>query len=90
MTGQAPGEPDGAGWAKALHPDDLLHTTAMLEACLASGEPIDVDHCVRIAATGEDRWMRARAKPRRNEAGGIVRQYGVVEDVHDRRLAEAP
>lgn len=26
LTGQAPGEPLGAGWAKAIHPDDVPHT----------------------------------------------------------------
>ena len=88
LTGQAPGEPDGAGWAKALHPDDLPHTMVVFEACLASGEPVDVDYRIRVAATGAYRWMRARAHPRRNEAGDIVRWYGVVEDVHDRKLAE--
>ena len=89
LTGQAPGEPEGTGWLKALHPDDLPETLAVFSASLASGEPVDVDYRVRMAATGEHRWMRARARPRRNEGGGIVRWYGVVEDVHDKKLAEA-
>ncbi|CAA2161223.1 Blue-light-activated protein [Methylobacterium brachiatum] len=89
LTGQAPGEPDGAGWTKALHPDDLPHTIAVFSACLASGEPVDVDYRIRVAAAGEYRWMRARAYPRRNAVGEIIHWYGLVEDVHDRRLAEA-
>ena len=89
LTGQAPGEPDGAGWAKALHPDDLEPTGSVFATRLASGEPVDVDYRIRIAATGEYRWQRARAYPRRDEAGAIIRWYGVVEDVHDQRLAEA-
>ena len=89
LTGQAPGEPDGAGWLKALHPDDIPATLYAFGAALSSGEPVDVDYRLRMAATGEHRWMRARARPRRNEGGGIVRWYGVVEDVHDRKLAEA-
>ena len=88
LTGQAPGEPDGSGWAKALHPDDVPWTMSVFANCLASGEPVDVDYRIRVAATGEYRWMRARARPRRNEGGGIVRWYGVVEDIHDRWLAE--
>ena len=89
LTGQAPGEPDGTGWTKALHPDDLEPTAAVFAARLGSGEPVDVDYRIRIAATGEYRWQRARAYPRRDEAGTVIRWYGVVEDVHDRRLAEA-
>ncbi len=89
LTGQVGGEPDGAGWIKALHPDDVAPTLAAFSACLASGEPVDVDYRIRVAATGEYRWMRAQAHPRRDTAGEIVRWYGVIEDVHDRKLAEA-
>jgi PAS domain S-box-containing protein len=89
LTGQAPGEPDGSGWAKALHPEDVPWTMTVFAGALSSGEPVDVDYRIRVAATGEYRWMRARARPRRDAAGAIVRWYGVVEDVHDRKLAEA-
>ena len=89
LTGQAPGEPDGVGWMKALHPDDVAHTVEVFSACLASGDPVDVDYRTRVAATGEHRWMRARAHPRRDAEGTILRWYGVVEDVHDRKIAEA-
>ena len=89
LTGQAPGEPDGSGWTKALHPDDLPHTIEIFSGSLASGDPVDVDYRVKVAATGEYRWMRARAFPRRDAAGAIIRWYGVVEDIHDRKRAEA-
>jgi PAS domain S-box-containing protein len=89
LTGQDAGEPDGAGWVKALHPDDVPTTLTAFAASLSSGEPVDVDYRIRVAATGEHRWMRARAQPRRDGAGAIIRWYGVVEDVHDRKLAEA-
>ena len=88
LTGQAPGEPDGSGWAKSLHPDDVPWTMTVFASCLASGEPVDVDYRIRIAGTGAYRWMRARARPRRDESGAIIRWYGVVEDIHDRKLAE--
>ncbi|CAO4150797.1 hybrid sensor histidine kinase/response regulator [Methylorubrum extorquens] len=89
LTGQAPGEPDGTGWTRALHPDDLEPTGEAFTVALASGEPVDVDYRIRIAATGEYRWQRARAYPRRDEVGTVILWYGVVEDIHDRRLAEA-
>jgi PAS domain S-box-containing protein len=88
LTGQGPGEPLGDGWAKVVHPDDLAATAASFAASLASGEPIDVEYRIRIAATGGHRWMRAQARPRRDAAGTILRWYGVVEDIHDRKLAE--
>ena len=88
LTGQAPGEPEGAGWMKALHPDDVPHTVEAFTASLGSGTPVDVDYRINVAGSGDYRWMRARARPRRDAAGEIVRWYGVVEDIHDRRLAE--
>ena len=89
LTGQAPGEPDGAGWMRALHPDDVARTVEVFSTCLASGDPVDVDYRILVAATGDHRWMRARAHPRRDADGTILRWYGVVEDVHDRKVAEA-
>ena len=89
LTGQAPGEPLGAGWAKAIHPDDVPHTMAAFGASLAGGEPADVDYRIYVAAVGAHRWMRARAYPRRDGGGDVVQWYGVVEDIHDRKLAEA-
>jgi PAS domain S-box-containing protein len=88
LTGQVPGEPDGTGWLKVLHPDDLDPTLAVFSASLISGEPVDVDYRIYVAAARVYRWMRARAYPHRNDAGMIIRWYGVVEDVHDRKLAE--
>jgi PAS domain S-box-containing protein len=89
LTGQGPGEPLGSGWVKVLHPDDVPWTLTKFTAALAAGEPVDVDYRIHMAATGDFRWMRARAFPRRDTSGAIVRWYGVVEDVHDRKLAEA-
>ena len=89
LTGQAPGEPLGAGWIKALHPDDVPLTLNVFAAALGLGEPVDVDYRINVGGKGEFRWMRARAYPRRDADGAIIRWYGVVEDIHDRRLAEA-
>ena len=88
LTGQAPGEPLGSGWVKALHPDDVPWTMTVFAAALSSGEPVDVDYRLHMVATGEYRWMRARAQPRRDASGAILRWYGVVEDIHDRKRAE--
>jgi PAS domain S-box-containing protein len=87
LTGQAPGEPLGDGWTRAVHPEDLPRALAVFGASIASGEPVDVDYRLRLA-TGEHHWMRARAYPRRTEDGAILRWYGVVEDIHDRKQAE--
>ncbi|WP_055047930.1 sensor domain-containing protein [Devosia sp. A16] len=78
----------GQGWANALHPDDLAPTIAEWTRSLQSGAPLDVTYRVRLR-TGDYRWMRARAQARRDKLGRIVRWYGTLEDIHDRRVAEA-
>ena len=40
-------------------------------------------------ASGDYRWLRVRAFPRRDDAGRIVRWYGTTEDIQDRRQLEA-
>jgi len=52
-----------------------------------TGIPYDVEHRIRLA-TGEHRWMRSRAFPKRDSSGQIVRWYGTTEDIHERRTTE--
>ena len=61
----------GEGWLSALHPDDLSGTIKQWLACLKSGKPLDVEYRLRLK-DGDYRWIRARAFPRRNDAGDIV------------------
>jgi diguanylate cyclase (GGDEF)-like protein/PAS domain S-box-containing protein len=78
----------GAGWANALHPDDLAPTLKIWQASLESGAVLDTNYRVRLKS-GEYRWMRARAAARRDAEGHIIRWYGTLEDIHDRKMAEA-
>jgi PAS domain S-box-containing protein len=77
----------GTGWIRAIHPDDRQATLRAWEKALRTGESLDVQY--RIGCCGcEWRWMRARAAPRRDEDGKIIRWYGTLEDVDDYRKAE--
>ena len=77
----------GQGWANALHPDDLAPTIAEWTRSLQSGDPVDLTYRIKLKC-GDYRWMRARAAARRDKLGRIVRWYGTLEDIHDRRMAE--
>ncbi|PDT44759.1 PAS domain S-box protein [Sinorhizobium fredii] len=83
-TGYAPKEALGAGWAKAMHPDDLDEVQREWAKSLATGEPLDVEFRL-AAAEGGYSWYRSRAATRRAEDGSILRWYGTVEDIDDRR-----
>jgi diguanylate cyclase (GGDEF)-like protein/PAS domain S-box-containing protein len=77
----------GLGWLQAVHPDDIASALGAWQGSVTSGDPVDTEYRLRMAA-GDYRWVRAWAAARRNEAGGIVRWYGTLEDIHDRKLAE--
>jgi len=87
LTGLTEEQARGEGWMQVPHPDDLTLVQTSWKASIASGEPYDVEHRVRLAS-GEFRWMRSRALPRRSPEGEIVRWYGSIEDIHDRKMAE--
>jgi PAS domain S-box-containing protein len=49
--------------------------------------PIDIEYRLETANAGY-RWVLSRAVARLDESGQVVRWYGTLEDVHDRKLAE--
>jgi PAS domain S-box-containing protein len=77
----------GTGWTRALHPDDLPPTLKAWEESLRTGNPVDIQYRVH-RIDGIWRWMRARASPRRDADGTIIRWYGTVEDIDDHKKAE--
>lgn len=88
LMGMEPEKTLGTGWMSALHPDDVAPTQAYWSKHLVTGEPVDVEYRLRLT-TGGHRWMRARAAASRDADGRIRLWYGTLEDVHDRKLAEA-
>lgn len=87
LTGLTRGEALGGGWTRAANPDDLPRMTEAWTASVATGQPYDIEHRIRLA-DGACRWMRSRAYPRRDRTGAVVRWYGSTEDIHDRKLGE--
>ncbi|HEY9218612.1 MAG TPA: PAS domain-containing protein, partial [Phenylobacterium sp.] len=77
----------GSTYADGLHPDDVQRTFDVWSGSVASGEPYDIVHRVK-RTSGEFRWARSRAFPRRDQAGQILRWYGATEDIHEQKVAE--
>ncbi|WP_034817253.1 EAL domain-containing protein [Ensifer sp. BR816] len=76
----------GTERAKAVHPDDLETVERLWSRSLSTGDPLDIEF--RLAtADGGYRWFRSRAAARKARDGTIVRWYGILEDVDDRRRA---
>jgi PAS domain S-box-containing protein len=77
----------GSGWKVATHPDDLQQHLGKWMASVATGELFE--HEVRFRrADGQYRWHLCRGVPLRDENENIVKWYGVLTDIEERKQAE--
>jgi len=80
-------ETSGPDWQSAVHPDDVIEHTAKWHYSIASGEPFENEARHRDAKGGY-RWFLARAVPLRDEQGQILKWYGILTDITERKRAE--
>jgi PAS domain S-box-containing protein len=78
----------GGGWAVTLHPEDSEQHVAKWNAAQATGQPFESVARHRDA-NGKYRWLLVRAVPSRDEEGNILKWYGALTDIEDRKRAEA-
>ena len=77
----------GWKWATVVHPDDRERLLTQWRKSIAEGSPFEAE--MRGGdVNGEYRWLLARAVPLRDEAGAIIRWYGTLADIDDRKRAE--
>jgi formate hydrogenlyase transcriptional activator len=86
-SGMVPAQTAGSGWRAAAHPDDLQKHEGKWRAAVASGQPHESEVRFR-GADGSYRWHLDRGLPLRDDAGNIIRWYGVVTDIEDRKRVE--
>lgn len=87
LTGLTKEKTLNMGWLDALHPDDVEPTMKALREAMRTGMPVDVEYRVKSVDQGW-RWMRSRGSPRVGPTGKIVRWYGSVEDIQERKQME--
>jgi PAS domain S-box-containing protein len=89
VTGYTVAEVDArGGWACLIHPEDLPMAEARAQPIWA-GER-DVNELRIVTKGGEIRWIRYSTQPLRDPAQGrVVRLLGAVQDITERRRAEA-
>jgi formate hydrogenlyase transcriptional activator len=75
------------GWMNVIHPEDLDGVVTGFRAALASGKPFEYEQRIRHA-DGTYRWFLGRNVPLFNEKGTIVKWYGTLLDIEDRKRAE--
>ena len=81
LAGEA-GEP-----TDSIHPDDRNEVLSRWAEALATSGRFSARFRMRLL-DGSYRYARVRAAPQLDEAGGILRWYGVTEDVHDQERAQ--
>ena len=77
----------GLGWRATVHPDDLQRHLDVFRACSAANVPF-LDEVRFRGAHGEYRWFFVHGMPLRDEQGNILKWYGIVTDIEDRKRAE--
>ena len=78
---------DGQLLPIAIHPDDVELADGKWRACVASGKPFELEFRLRTT-DGTYRWHLIHRVPLRDEAGKIIRWYGIGYDIEDRKRAE--
>jgi len=73
-------------WAAAIHPDDLDCAHAIF-ARQIQGETVDSEYRIRTPG-GQEKWIRDRAFPIRDQAGQVIRVVGIAEEITDQKRYE--
>ncbi len=87
-TGLSVEQSSGAGWQRATHPEDLVRHSEKWRISVAAGQLFEDEARFRRAADGEYRWFLVRGVPLRDQHGRIVKWYGTLTDIEDRKRAE--
>jgi len=86
-TGLSGENTSGSGWQSVVHPEDVERHVEKWRASVATAEPFEDEARFR-RADGDYRWFLVRAVPLRDENGNILKWYGKLTDIEDRKRAE--
>jgi len=75
-----------SSWMESIHPHDLEEARLLFSA--ETEQPVESEYRIRTP-DGQQKWIRDRAFPIRDQAGKLVRIAGVAEDITERKRYEA-
>jgi PAS domain S-box-containing protein len=73
-------------WLEAIHPEDRENAHAIFIRQL-QGEAIDSEYRI-LTPDGQERWIRDRAFPVRDQSGQLIRVAGIAEEITERKRYE--
>ena len=88
-TGLSAQDTMGSGWQVVVHPEDMEQHLSKWRVALAMGEPFENETRFRGNADGEYRWFLVRAVPLLDDRRHVLRWYGILTDIDDRKRREA-
>jgi PAS domain S-box-containing protein len=88
FVGLAPERVRDWGWTDAVHPHDLENLATVWRQVLLSEVPGSAEARLR-RHDGEYRWCLFRVDALRDQAGKVVKWYGINTDIEDRKRTEA-
>lgn len=86
-TGVSREQWQGLGWMSVLHPDDRDRVAVNWQAALAAGTSLEQELRFR-RADGTYRWFLNCFFPLRDDEENVIKWYGVLFDIDDRKRAE--
>ncbi|MBI3868454.1 MAG: PAS domain S-box protein [Verrucomicrobia bacterium] len=78
----------GDGWQKAIHPEDCPEVLSGWRRAMGDGDPYGREFRFRTK-DGAVRWVHARSTPIRSQDSAIAGHVGTLEDITERKRAEA-
>jgi PAS domain S-box-containing protein len=84
FAGQSFADSVGLGWLDAIHPDDRDATLAAWRDAPITGTYY-IEHRIRHADSGDDRWHQTRAVPLGDPRDPATEWVGTSTDIHDLR-----
>ena len=72
----------------AVYPDDRDIVTNAINACIENDTPYDIEHRV-VWPDGTVRWLSEKGAVVRDENGTALQMLGVVQDIHERKMAKS-
>lgn len=88
LTGDPEHAALGSGWLDRIHPEDRAAVEEATARSLKTKGELDVEFRLRLADT-HWHWVRARGAPIPDDHGVVTEWVGVLEDIHERRHAQA-
>ena len=85
--GHTPHEVLGWKWTSIVHPDDRDRVVQQWRESIAAGPPLDLE-MRGCDAGGTYRWLLVRAVALRDHTGAVIRWFGTITDIDDRKRTE--